>query len=172
MSEEARATTPDMSKVGSWEKYAAEVGAEPDLARATQLMERARCYLLRFAWCNAFREAYVGILIEEIFGVFLFRYEPARASVPEWMWVVIGDLPPAYIHCDRDLANPASALDGYMGAMEDWIAAVKEGRSTEGLIPVNAPATLEYAEKLESRLALIDSHVLSAPAYQADLGSQ
>jgi len=163
--------TTDMSKVGTWERYVADVGtASPkELEKGTELMQRARRYLSGFKWCAGIREEYVGILIEDLFGVFLFRIEPARPGVPEWTWIVIGDLPPAYIACDGDTPNPACALDAYMGCMEDWISAVKEGKSVQELIPVNAPATLEFATALEGRLNLIDAHVLSAPEYQADL---
>ena len=52
----------------------------------------------------------------------------------EWVWVIVGEVPPAYITID-DAPNPACAVDGYIGAMREWAAAVRSGESTDGLVP-------------------------------------
>lgn len=70
------------------------------------------------------------------------------------MWVIVGDLPPAYIVCDN-AHTWQEALDAYAVEMMEWVKAVKEGRSIEDVIPVNVPPTVEYADMLESRCNLI-----------------
>ncbi len=76
------------------------------------------------------------------------------------MICVVGDLPPAYITTE-DAPNPATALDGYIGAMDDWVKAAKAGQSVADLIPVNVSPTVENAKRLESRLRFLDKEVLA-----------
>lgn len=59
-----------------------------------------------------------------------------------WIWVIVGDLPPAYITTENN-ANPACALDGYITEMKEWVEAVRMGKPTSERIPVNAPPTFE-----------------------------
>jgi hypothetical protein len=48
--------------------------------------------------------------------------------------------------------------------MRRWVEAVNLGQSIDDLIPVNAPASPEYAAKLESRLAFLEEEVI--PEYE------
>ncbi len=120
-----------------------------------------------YNWCGAVYESYVGIYYEGIVGVFLFKIQPLRDGVDEWVWVVVGDLPPLYITCE-DCPNAACALDGYIGAMQEWVEAAEKGAPVEKLAPVNVPANPENANKLKSRLLMLDEKILSF--YQDDLG--
>jgi hypothetical protein len=43
---------------------------------------------------------------------------------------------------------PYEALDGYIGAMEEWVEAAWLGKSVADLIPVNVPANPANAEML------------------------
>jgi hypothetical protein len=95
-----------------------------------------------------------------VVSVFLFRIRPTKEETDEWIWIVIGDLPSAYITAE-DAPNPASALDGYIGAMEEWVEAASTGKPTTDLIPVNVPPTPENAKRLESRLQFLDREILS-----------
>ena len=104
---------------------------------------------------------------EGIIGIFLFQFVPNREDVDEWVWVIVGDLPPTYLTVD-ECPNPGAALDGYIGAMEEWVAAVEKGNSVAELIPVNVPATPENAIKLRSRLEFLDKKILSK-YYEDDL---
>jgi len=90
-----------------------------------------------------------------------------RPDVDEWVWVVVGDLPPTYLTCE-DSPNPATALDAYIGAMSEWVEAAGSGKSVADLIPVNVPASPRNADLLGKRLAFLDSRILSR--YQEDLG--
>jgi hypothetical protein len=143
----------------------AEMRGEDD-AETSQLktmLDDAVAYLRSFAWCLEIKETYFGFGFGEIVAIFLFRIEPAKRDVDEWLWVVIGDLPPAYLVTDN-AKNPAAALDCYVGEMERWVDAVKAGKPVDHLIPVNVPPTLKWAELLQARLAFFEEHVLSAYA--------
>jgi hypothetical protein len=130
-----------------------------ETAELNDLLREARQFLEAFGWCGGILNAYLGIGIPGVVGVFLFRIVPIGERVDEWVWCVVGDLPPAYISVD-DAPNPAAALDSYVGAMEQWVEAAKAGASVAHLIPVNAPADPEYAQRLELRLRLLDQEVL------------
>lgn len=119
--------------------------------------ESASNYLRRFSWCDAIGTSFIGEYLEGIVAVFLFEVSSKNPEVGGAVWVIVGDLPPAYIAI-ADASSPAEALDGYIGAMEEWVAAVRAGSSVNELIPVNYPATLEYANGLESRLRFLDEH--------------
>ncbi len=154
---------PDLRKVS---RVTPEILADIGGVELSRYLRDATEYLLYYDWCKEILEEYVGLFVGGVLGVFLFRIAPARADVDDWLWVIVGDLPPAYLTCDQ-CPNPASALDGYIGAMSDWVEAASQGKSVAELIPVNVPATPENAELLRKRLKLLDERVLSD--YQDDL---
>jgi len=137
-----------------------------DVAELLVLYDEAAEYLKAFSWCGTIEEGFAGICVPGLFGVFLFRFVPAREGVDPWVWVVAGDLPPAYLTTEN-APNPACAVDAYIGAMRSWVRAVQEGRPVKDEIPVSAPATIPYATALDARLTLLDHEVL--PHYRADL---
>lgn len=135
-------------------------GEDQDETRELKgLAERARKYLEAFSWCEGIKKGYFGIGVDGIVAVFLFNIIPNAEGVDDWVWVIVGDLPPAYISVD-DSPNPAAALDSYIGAMQQWVEAAKTGRSVDELIPVNVPPTKDNALQLESRLGFIDREIL------------
>lgn len=147
----------------------AEIAGE-DEEEMRELRQLARCasdFLSAFKWCKAIRESYEGYGVAGIVGVYLFRIEPAHPGVDEWLWVVVGDLPSAYLVTDG-APTPAAALQIYVEEMSEWVAAVESGRTVEGLIPVKAPATVENAAMLKSRLTFLTQRVI--PMVAADVG--
>ena len=154
----------DMSKVTPVALMRGEDAEET--AGLKELLDEATAYLKRFRFHRGIKEAYLGMGVAKILGVFLFEIVPAREGVDDKVWVIVGDLPPAYITTE-DAPNPATALDSYIGAMEEWVEAARAGRSVQGLIPVNVPPTAENADRLESRLRFLDQKILSQ--YEEDL---
>jgi len=99
-------------KVTATARYPAEDAEDRRLFEA--MTEAARGFVESFDWCRGIREEYIGIAVPGIVGVYLFRIGPTDPGVDEWIWVIVGDLPPAYITTD-EAPNPAAALDGYIG---------------------------------------------------------
>lgn len=124
------------------------------------MLSEAKRYLSGFPWCAGIRSSWFGLGVGKVVAVFAFEIEPARPGVDDLLWVVVGDLPPAYLVVD-DAPNPARALAAYVSEMRRWVAAVRKGASTKKLIPVNAPATTEFAEALSGRLDFLETHILS-----------
>lgn len=147
--------------------------ADPDLSKVKPLppensrasvefkrdRRRARAYLESHSWISAIKGEYLGYRLDGVIYVFLFEFIPAEPNVPSWTWVIVGDLPSAYISCHY-AKTPYVALDGYIGAMEEWVEAAREGKPVEDIIPVNVPATPEYAERLGGRLNFLRKNVL------------
>ena len=157
---------PDLSKTIPVDLLKGETPEETIELR--KMSQDARNYITGFGWCKKIKESFYGFGIGGVFGVFLFNIEPSAEAVDEWVWVIVGDLPPAYIAA-IDAPNPACALDAYIGAMEEWIEDARRGGPVDDLIPVNVPATLENALMLKSRLEFLDEKVLSQ--YTEDIES-
>lgn len=154
----------DLSKVVPANQIRGE--DDEETVQLNEMLREATLYITSFTWCSEIKESYMGIGIGKVVAVFLFRIQPARVDVDEWVWVIVGDIPPAYITAEN-APNPATALDGYIGAMQKWIEAVKQRKPVEDLIPVNIPPTPEWAEALERRLKFFDEKILIN--YQEDL---
>ncbi len=93
-------------------------------------------------------------------AVFYFTYEPAYKNIPKHVWVVVGDLPPAYIDV-QDNPNGALAIEGYVMEMEKWVNNVLQEKPVDKLIPVNVPPEKKYAKALQNRLKIIKEEILA-----------
>lgn len=71
-----------------------------------------------------------------------------------WLWVIVGDLPSAYLVTD-DLKSPRDALEGYCELMMDWVNAVKTQADLTHQFPVEAPPTLGNAAALKKRIGML-----------------
>jgi hypothetical protein len=155
----------DFTKLVSCEEFKGEDAEDTHLLH--EMVARGRAYLESFEWCRQIVECFVGdIAIGGVVAVLLFRIEAAREGVDEWLWVVVGDIPPAYFVTDN-APNSAAALDCYIGEMERWVAAVKAGDSVENLIPVETAGggellepTEELADEVARRLRFLDDEIL------------
>jgi hypothetical protein len=148
--------TPDLSKVSRLPLAADDPDADDNLDAA--LLD-ARKFIRFYDWGRNIKAEYLGFCTEGIVYLFLFEVSPGRPDVPQWIWVIVGDVPPAYMPGD-DAETPYEALDGYIGAMEDWVEAARQGKSVAKLIPVNVTANPANAEMLASRLKFLDEKVL------------
>ncbi|MFV2056788.1 MAG: hypothetical protein ACC707_09990 [Thiohalomonadales bacterium] len=137
-----------------------------DVADFQNMLIEAKDEISFYNWCLNIVESYVGIFYANIVGVFLFRINPSVDDVDEWVWVIVGDLPPIYITAEES-PNAACALDSYIGAMEEWIEAAEKGESVSELIPVNVLANEENANSLKIRLTMLSERILSQ--YKEDL---
>jgi hypothetical protein len=150
---------PDLSGLVLGSQYEGEDVEEADLGR--RVVADAVSYLTGFDWCDPVVEVWAGIMVPPVLGVVLAQIDARDDDVDEWLWVVVGDLPSAYINFDdRITPNAACALDSYVGNMQHWAEAVEHGRSVEDEYPVDAEPTLENARSLRLRLRFIDERIL------------
>jgi hypothetical protein len=144
---------PDVNTVTSIQDI--DLSLSPELQ---DTLSEARSFISFFNWGNI-KSGFLGAHFDGILSIFLFEIEPGRDDVDHWVWVLVGDIPPAYITCE-DAKDPYEALDGYIGAMEDWVQAARNGTSIADLIPVNVPATPANATLLDTRLKFLDEEIL------------
>ena len=120
---------------------------------------QATAFLTSFTWCHRIRDLYFGDGIGDVVAVFLARIEPSRPAIDEYLWIVVGDLPPAYLVVD-DCRTPGEALQGYVGEMRKWVTLAERGETSREVIPVNAPATPEWAHWLKLRLDTLEREII------------
>jgi hypothetical protein len=95
-----------------------------DSSGVSALATRAREYLASFRWCGQVSGVYVGAAVPPMLGLFLVEIVPTSPDVDRWLWVVVGDLPPAYLVTD-DAPDSAGALEAYDSEMSAWVHAVR-----------------------------------------------
>jgi hypothetical protein len=126
------------------------------------LADEAVRFLKTHSWCGPVKSGELAFAVAGVVGVFKIAFEPTRRGVDSVLWVITGDLPPAYIVTD-DAPDWQSALAAYVGEMRRWVAAVQDGRSTADLIPVTVAPTAEHAAMLGKRLDFIEREFIAAP---------
>jgi len=129
----------------------------PDVQR---LADEARRFLSGFRWCGKITELSLGYAIAGVLGVFRAEIAPVEEGVDSVLWVIVGDLPPAYLTVDPD-ADWQAVLEAYVREMDLWVHAVQRGESLDEVIPVNVPPTIENASLLASRLHFLRTRLLT-----------
>jgi hypothetical protein len=132
---------------------------EEDQKLLAAMAAYAQSYVESFKWCKDVKNVYFGDGYGGIIAVFLFHVEPSQLGVDEWLWIIVGDVPPAYLVLDS-AKTPSQALERYLEEMSKWVQLAKLGRTSDEVIPVNVPATLENATNLETRLTTLRNLIL------------
>jgi hypothetical protein len=128
-------------------------------ADVPMLVREAERFLTRHRWCGRVSQVTPIFAITGVLGIFRCSLVPSDPSADAVVWVIVGDLPSAYIAYEPE-DSWQDALRGYVEEMEEWVEGVRTGASLDDVIPVNAPATPEYADMLASRLGFIRAHLL------------
>jgi hypothetical protein len=128
---------------------------------------RPATILLLTAGAADIRDAHLAFGVGGVIGVFLFAIEPAEAGVDDTLWIVVGDLPPAYLVCDKT-PDWRGALHNYIYEMRRWIAAVRSARPLTMSFLLPRQSTTEHADMLESRLDFIQQQLIDDPSIQLD----
>ena len=132
---------------------------ERDTSLLQGMAAEAERFLQSFEWCRATRKGWFGWGIGGVVGVFLWELEASSENADTRLWVIVGDVPPAYLVTDQSPA-PLLALNAYVDLVQDWVDAVRSGRPTDDCIPVNVAPTLEWANALQRRLDFIREKIL------------
>ena len=131
---------------------------EEDTRLLCKMAVKARAYISSFKWCLPIKAAYFADGFGGVVAIFLFEFEGKIAGTDDWLWVVVGDLPSAYMVVGPEDAR--EALDAYCELMDDWINAVLVTHSFEGVFPVDEAETSGNAEALRSRLAFLRTEII------------
>ena len=139
-------------------------GDDPeDTELLREMAAEARAYIEDFEWSPPIERLYLGMGVGGIVAAFLVQFEEEiDGTEDDALWVVVGDLPSAYVIVEPE-DDGAAALGRYCEVMEDWAFNVLKGDSLDDSFPVEAEATREHAEMLNSRIAFIRSEILESP---------
>ena len=124
------------------------------------MLQEAKQYISSFDWAPPIAEVHMRIGAGGALAVFLVTF--VRGIGPErdkHLWVIVGDLPSAYLVVDR-ASDAVAALSIYCELMEEWADAVLGGSSLDDVFPVDAPATRENAGMLLSRVGFIREKII------------
>ena len=119
-------------------------------------------FLRRHRWCGQVHDVQLAFAIAGVLSVARVDLEPLTATAEPRVWVIAGDLPPAYIVHEGD--NWQDALRGYVYEMRRWVEAAERGAPVGDLIPVNIDPSPENARMLLARLTFIEQELLAHPA--------
>jgi hypothetical protein len=126
-----------------------------------ELAKEAKAFLATHEWCGEVTEVKLAFAVAGVLGVFEVELAPTRPEVDAVLWVVVGDIPPAYLVQD-EAPTWKDALRGYVLEMHRWVHAVRHKLPLDDVIPVEAEPTADHAEMLASRLAFIETEILEA----------
>ena len=132
--------------------------AEIENPEVQALAQRAIAFLRDFRWCRDVTACTLGFAVAGVVGVFRVDLVPDAGADPT-VWVIVGDLPPAYIAFEPD-DSWQDALRGYVMEMRLWTEAAATGGDVSELIPVNVPPTPEYAAMLAGRLDFLERNLV------------
>jgi hypothetical protein len=137
-----------------------------DDAEDTELLREmaieARAYVEDFEWGPSIAKVYLAFGIGGIVAVFLIQFDEAIEGADDALWVIVGDLPSAYVDIEPD-DDAMAALTRYCDMMEAWAFNIFKGLSLEECFPVAAEPTQENAEMLRQRIAFIHTEILESP---------
>jgi hypothetical protein len=132
-----------------------------DTALLREMAAEARAYMEEFEWCPAIESIHLALGVGGVVGVFLFQFAEVIEDDDDALWVVVGDLPSAYVIVEPG-DDGISALERYCELMEDWAYNVLKGKSLEDSFPVEAEATQEHAQMLRDRIVFLRSEIIEA----------
>lgn len=127
-----------------------------------KMVARAKDYIAQFHWSPNITEAFVGYALDWIVAAVLIKFEKAIESgqADEQLWVIVGDLPSAYLVVDS-ARDGREALERYCELMTEWITAVEEKQNLDDVFPVDAIPSPKNVEALKSRIRFIRSELIS-----------
>jgi len=124
------------------------------------MAEEGREYLASHEWCPPIRGLYLAHGVGGVVALFLVEFSRKISGSPDdTLWLVVGDLPTAYF-VTENVTTVRDALDCYCSIMDDWVAAVLDGRDLEEVYPVDADPTEANARQLESRLQFLRHEII------------
>jgi hypothetical protein len=94
-----------------------------------------------------------------VVAIFLIELAARVNATDKELWVVVGDLPSAYMAVDED-ETALEALEKYCDLMDQWIAAVRSDNDLDDVFPVEAEPTQENADALQSRIGFLRNEII------------
>jgi hypothetical protein len=144
---------------GLLQKFPFIVGdSEQDTNLLISMMEQAKDFICSHPWGKEPDQSYLACGIGGLYSIWLFDYNLPFINEDKSLWVIVGDIPPAYLVTD-EILNCKDALMCYISIMRDWIKCVKNNDSLVDCFPVDVEPNIVNANLLSSRLDFLDCFV-------------
>lgn len=132
---------------------------DEDTVGLQKLADVAKQYIQSFHWCPPVDNVYLGFGVGGAVAVFLCKFAQRITEIDDSLWVVVGDLPSAYLVVE-EADDPAQALERYCEMMDHWVSAVRGSGDLADVYPIPVEATVEHADMLSKRLRLLREEVI------------
>lgn len=127
-------------------------GDADETPRLIAMAQEALTYIRGFKWAPPVKRLYLAFGVGGVMALFLVEFEHAIQGAPdEELWVVVGDMPPAYFIVDES-PDAAEALNNYCGLMEEWADCVLAKRNLSQCYPISTAPTKPNAKMLKDRM--------------------
>jgi hypothetical protein len=126
-----------------------------------ELARRARDFISSQRWCGSIVSAHLAWAAGRVLAICQYHIKPSEPNVDEVLWVVVGDVPPAYLVLD-EAPTWQAALARYVEEMDRWVETVRAGTDLGDIIPVDVEPTEQHTNMLATRLAFIRSRLVDA----------
>ena len=124
------------------------------------MLQEADNFIASYRWCPNISEKYFGYGVGGIVAVFLYHFDSLINQTDDWLWVIVGDLPSAYLVADA-ASSPIEALERYCELLEDWANNIMSDSSIENCYPIAIAPTKDNAQLLLNRTKFIRREFLS-----------
>jgi hypothetical protein len=123
------------------------------------LLTEAKKYLAEHPWCSRILNGWLFTNIGKVFCIFLFEIENAQSVKDNYLWVIVGDIPPMYL--DRfDVSGTREVVETYIYLVDEWIAAVENKESLEEVYPLDSDTSEASIQMLKERLKFLQDEIL------------
>ncbi len=133
--------------------------SKEDTVLLQAMVREAHEYMSGHAWMPGVRSVHFGLGVGGLVAVFLFTFSEAIKGRDDQLWVIVGDIPSAYLVID-ECRTPEEALACYCSLMMDWVSAVRRGTDLKDVFPVRAEPSVENADSLERRVRFIEEDLI------------
>ncbi|HEY4194558.1 MAG TPA: hypothetical protein VGM63_03425 [Mucilaginibacter sp.] len=123
------------------------------------LHSEAESYLKSFKWCKEIKSSSLYTNLGKVFCIFLFEIENISSVGDNFLWLIVGDIPPMYL----DIFGPKTtkeAVEDYIRLAADWIIKVNSRESVDRCYPFDASPTLESAELFAKKVLFMKRTLL------------
>ena len=130
-----------------------------EVERLSAMSVEAETYISSFSWAPPIVERTCCFGIGDIMAIFMFKFARPIDETTDRLWVIVGDLPSAYLVVD-DADDARQATERYCDLMQNWCEAVEHEGNLSEVYPVRAPSTKENADLLRKRILFVRDELL------------
>jgi hypothetical protein len=128
-------------------------------AELAVLVQESKDYLNSHSWCTKINDGWVFINLGRVLCIFLYAIENNQSPDDNLLWVVVGDLPAAYLDTFT-VSDTKDVLKVYTELVNDWIVHVESNQSLDDCFPLKSDRSLESTEMVKRRIVLLQNNIM------------